>query len=244
MNPETPQKQWVDGKGGEGNAIVLQAAEVQTQGLTGGWFVNELSGDVYFDDGVGANSADLVSDGKNWKWLGENSMFGEAASDVIFKNLNTVEIYASSNDGSVARAAFRGEDAKAFMESMGYKQVPTQVIEYEKSIPIRDLMPGAGRISIDAGCRTQITERIGYVPNDFSLSGKEQVGQSVFSKDGMESARILNLTYSQNDNSKVRSFFKGLAKFMIASSGNHDWRDTGGPCVPNAKLVNQLRNNK
>jgi hypothetical protein len=134
-----------------------------------------------------------------------------------------------------------GDNSAAFMDKMGYKSVPTQVIEYTKSRIQRDASP-AGTISADFGCKTQITEKIGYVPKDFKYNGRNQVGQGVYSNrfDFTESAVKWNLSYGKSS-SGTRSGASFAKTWSAIFGGNHDYKDYG-PCSPNMNLVNQLKN--
>jgi hypothetical protein len=213
------------------------------------WYENEITGQVYFNSQKGKNDAGTGNmQGEGWKWMGGNDMLGEVndnffANNQEFSNGNTRmgSWYIISPDEGLSTGyeMDMGDNSKAFMDKMGYKSVPTQVIEYRKYDVQRELTP-AGTISFDLGCRTQITEKVGYVPKDFRFTGQTQIGEGVYSKGSNESAIKLNLSYGKGYSGRLA----GVAKIWSAIfGGNHDYSGYG-PCLPNTELINQLRNRK
>ena len=88
------------------------------------WFENELTGDVYYARDYRKGDEHLI-DGEGWKWMGENGMFGKPADDVIFSNYQTIEPEIYSGDETIGRAAYKGENAKKFMNTLGYEFKPS-----------------------------------------------------------------------------------------------------------------------
>jgi RHS repeat-associated protein len=216
------------------------------------WFENESTGEVYFNSEIGKDGAGTGNmEGDGWKWMGDNNMMGTVDNEFVNK-------YQSlAHEGGGTAGVFNvgdengfhdgyemnfGSNSEKFMNEMGYKCVPTQVIEYTKSQIQREHTPG-GTISIDIGCSTQLTEKVGYVPNGYKSTGRSQVGQGVYSN-GLgytESAVKYNLSYGKNSNSGLGG--KIANAWSALFGGNHDYKKQG-PCSPNMGLVNQLRNTK
>ena len=88
------------------------------------WFENELTGDVYYARDYRKGDEHLI-DGEGWKWMGKNGMFGKPADDVIFSNYQTIEPEIYSGDETIGRAAYKGENAKKFMNTLGYEFKPS-----------------------------------------------------------------------------------------------------------------------
>ena len=148
------------------------------------WFQNNETGEVQYNSELRASdigsAPQLTGDG--WSWLGDNNLFGTVDEKFLSDNKSSFSnergdisgYYPIGEADGTTRRGYQiwlsPESSQNFMDAQGYKSVPTQAIEYELSIPIRESMGGgAGRFSSDAGCRTQITEKTGYVPNNYSL---------------------------------------------------------------------------
>ena len=116
------------------------------------WFMNDLSGDIYYNSSYGKGDAGKIN-GEGWTWLGGNGMFssgtvGELLSDwdaILHGNGNfylRVENVGSENEPRFnMEAQIQGESAKSFMKSKGYDFKPKEYI-YQKDV-IRDLHPEA-----------------------------------------------------------------------------------------------------
>lgn len=214
------------------------------------WFENELTGDIFFNSEYGKDAAGTGGmTGDGWKWLGENDMFGEVNEQFLSDNQEFFvpgESYGKSF-GILTENGFRtgyeiylGNQSKAFMKKMGYKSVPTQVLEYSRSQIQREWTMG-GNFSFDLGCTTQITEKIGYIPQNFQLSSSRQIGKSLYSngKGYTEYIIRLNLSYAISSNwlSKLANTWSAIF------GGNHDYKPIG-PCSPNYDLINRFRNRR
>ena len=191
------------------------------------WFENELTGDVYYCRDYQKGDEKLI-DGEGWKWMGKNDMFGKSADDVITDNLDKADVYTQGD--TYDRVRFSGTNAKSFMDNMGYKNVPTQVIEYEKSIVQRTWTP-AGTQSVDIGGLFQIVEKVGYVNKDFKETSRKQVGSSMCStrNECIETVSRKKIEYGK-PYSKIGNFLNTVF------GGNIDLKNIG-PCTPNWTLI-------
>ncbi|MDR2510884.1 MAG: hypothetical protein LBC89_00145, partial [Bacteroidales bacterium] len=133
-----------------------------------------------------------------------------------------------------------GKNSEAFMNKMGYKQVPTQIIEQSTSYK-QTVVFGFPRanMSFDNGCTYTETEKIGYVPENHKYIGRLQVGRSLYNKDNTTSIDRYSLQYRK---SSVPSWLPiiGTAWKAIVG-GEHDYKSVGPPCIPNVKLINEFR---
>ena len=178
--------------------------------------------------------------GEGWKRIGGNDMFGSSSNEVIRGNQDLGDIYTMNND-DIGRAEFKGENAEKFMDKMGYKQVATQVIEYSKS-QVQKEWTGAGNLSFDIGCTTQLPEKLGYVPKNYSLNKSRQIGQGLsISRNGItESVIRLELSYGK---SFSNMFSRITSDWSAIFGGNHDYKSLG-PCTLNYNLINKFKNIK
>ena len=89
------------------------------------WFENELTGDIYYNREY-RNGDEKSIEGKGWKWMGGNNMFEKSDNDVINSNLDKVSDLSCRQDGvdGITNATFKGENAEAFMNNMGYEKRP------------------------------------------------------------------------------------------------------------------------
>jgi len=120
------------------NPIILHDPDGQD------WFVNEITGDIYFDEDLKKGSESFVADGKNIKWLGENDMFGQSASSAILGNQDIGTIWNSGIDEAVGRAEFKGKDAAEFADRMGFEKKVSSAIALitETTYSCPELEPG------------------------------------------------------------------------------------------------------
>ena len=89
------------------------------------WFENELTGDVYYNRDYRKGDEKSL-EGKGWKWMGANNMFEKSDDAAINSNLDKVSVVSCRQDGvdGIANATFKGENAEAFMNNMGYEKRP------------------------------------------------------------------------------------------------------------------------
>ena len=116
------------------------------------WFMNEVSGDVYYNSSYGEDDAGKIN-GEGWTWLGGNGMFsagtvGDLLSDwdaILHGSDNfrlRVENVGTEDDPEFnIEAQIQGESAKSFMKGKGYDLKPKKYI-YQQDI-ITDLHPEA-----------------------------------------------------------------------------------------------------
>ena len=194
------------------------------------WFENELTGDVYYSKDYRKGDEKLI-DGEGWKWMGENDMFGKSADEAIAANIDKADVYTEGN--SYDRVGFNGDNAKEFMSNMGYKNVPTQVVEYEKSNMQRSWTP-AGTLSVDIGGTFQFVEKVAYVDKQFDVIERKQIGPALFSnKNGcIESVNRQSLTYGVT--------YSKYGKFINTVFGGNIDLKKNGPCIPNMKIINEF----
>ena len=99
------------------------------------WFENELTGAIYYNNRYGKEAAGKgAMKGAGWKHLGGNNMFssdGISNSDysIVLNNGGSL-FYGYGALNMELSLSLNGEQAKSLMETLGYKQVPTQVITY------------------------------------------------------------------------------------------------------------------
>ena len=89
------------------------------------WYENELTGNVYYNRDYRKGDERKI-DGEGWKWMGKNNMFDKSDDDAINTNLDKAINVSCRQDGidGIANATFKGENAEAFMNNMGYKKRP------------------------------------------------------------------------------------------------------------------------
>ena len=151
------------------------------------WYQNELTGAIYYNNRVnGAAAAGTgAMEGEGWKYLGKNGMFA------IDRYHNTDFNIVATNRGSVnynkytgcidMELSLDGGKAKTVMESVGYKQVSTQVITYNKTYIQESFGSGSGStIHCTYGIEYEYTEKTAYVPNSFRESSRTIVGRTVY----------------------------------------------------------------
>ena len=184
------------------------------------WFENELTGDVYYARDYKKGDEHLI-DGEGWKWMGENDMFGKSADDVIFSNYQTIEPEVYSGNETIGRAAYKGENAKKFMQLMGYKSVPTQVVTYDNTYSY-SMSDGMHTFHFTVGMISDYTEKSSYVPNNFSESHRQQIGNSVFGALEPMTGQMPQVNRNVISYSKSPDL-SGIGKFLYAIRGYHDY---------------------
>ena len=100
-------------------------------------FENELTGDIYSSRDYRKGDEKELN-GKGWKWMGDNNMFGQSADDAITSNLDKADVYTQGD--SYDRVGFSGKQAREFMSNMGYDFKPTQaevsITKYQQMIDV------------------------------------------------------------------------------------------------------------
>jgi hypothetical protein len=223
------------------NPIILHDPDGQD------WFVNENTGQVFFNSEMGKNAAGTGNmKGDGWTWMGANDMFGEVNDEFFANNseFNTGNhcFQAWQNKGLDGERTngyemdFAGKSS-AFMSKMGYEKVPTQALEYSKSIKeITVFMNPRMQNSFDLGCKILETEKVGYVPKGYVETGRPNIiGSTLYNPDCTESVRRLTLNYSKAPN---LGWIGTAIKAILG--GEHNYQDNG-PCMPNVDLINKFR---
>lgn len=123
-----------------------------------------------------------------------------------------------------------GDKANNFMESQGYKLVPTQVVSYDNTYT-EDFQTGPNSVHITYGEHFDYTEKVGYVPNNFIESRKSNIGNTYYGKfDGsLGHGRIPYVerqTIAYSEMSKCQRFFKSVfGAYLTIGHGMHDYVD-------------------
>jgi hypothetical protein len=151
------------------------------------WFVDEETGDIQYNSSLGKDDAAQV--GENYKWLGANDMFGysedEMRAAVYDKNgiiaplADNVQTYTNTdidnNSTVVDEAHFSGDNAKKFMNLMGYKDVSAQEFVYELSANEHIPVTPNHSNTITTGIIIQIREKTTYVPKSYEMIYENRV---------------------------------------------------------------------
>ena len=186
------------------------------------WFENEETGDVYYARDYRKGDEHLI-DGTGWKWMGGNDMFGRSADEVIYSNYQKVEAEIYTGDESIGRAAYKGDNAKNFMQLMGYKSVPTQVITYDNTYSY-SMSDGMHTFHFTVGVIADYTEKSSYVPVNYSESCRKQVGKAIYGKRDIFSGQFPQVSRNHIFYSKTRDL-SPIANFIKGMFGYHNYVD-------------------
>jgi hypothetical protein len=166
-----------------GNPIIF----VDPTGMNHDWFENEITGDVYFNsdmkkgqEGTGAMK------GEGWQHMGENGMFDKtdnsssAGEEISLlsstSNLSSsTESLINNGDGTyTGEAMYEGNNAKTFMNSVGYSNVPKEY-SYLNNYNEVHLSQGDGGVQIlttDNGSKTLEVNSWQYVQSSLYKHSK------------------------------------------------------------------------
>ncbi len=97
------------------------------------WYENELTGDVYYNRDYRKGDEKYI-EGKGWKWMGDDDMFGEKPTQITLGDQFDRAEYVKSDETSVTSALFKGDNAKQFMSDMGYSFKPKLVSVDSKDV--------------------------------------------------------------------------------------------------------------
>ncbi len=212
------------------NPIILHDPDGQD------WFVNELTGDIYYDEDLKKGSESCVADGKNIKWLGKNDMFGQSASSAILGNQDIGTIWNWGFNEKVGRAEFKGKDAEIFADRMGYKKVATQTLKYTLHAS-NDLVIPDYRTSFDMGCSTEYAEKVSYVPKSYKRYSGSILQTMRLSENpyNYESFSRIQYTYASKgvDFSNANIVMSGLL-------GSHDYTRFSTSCTVNFEFMDDF----
>jgi len=145
------------------------------------WFINEKTGDIYYNSTYGKNDAGKI-EGKGWVWFGDDDVFGDNAYSVIWQNKYLWSDYHETNktyNKSIIRndsklvsfnvdASFKGQNALTFMKRMGYEFKPKvyRVHEIIKTVYYPDAILITQKYKL---LEERHVVSMQYVPGAFSL---------------------------------------------------------------------------
>lgn len=109
---------------------------VDPDGMADDWWQNETTGEVYYSKNHNKQAVAEVNsflgngllggDVGNWSWLGEDNMFGDTPDNVL-------NAYTNGTAGTGLSVFSLAENSEDFMNTHGYKSVPTQLTLYTQS---------------------------------------------------------------------------------------------------------------
>ena len=214
------------------------------------WYQNELTGCIYYNSKVkGADAAGTgAMKGEGWKYLGTNGMFStdgfhNSDLDIVRRNNGKMN-YNEWTKSFDMELSLDGDKAKSVMKSVGYKQVPTQVIQYDNTYEMR--MPGSPEgkyIDFDCGSRIDYVEKVGYVPNSYKEINRSNIGETVYGKfdpilNNMPFANRQQIRYGE------KSGFLGFLETLVQSilPAHHDLSSPQRISIKDYKKDNKLVN--
>ena len=214
------------------------------------WYQNELTGAIYYNSNYRGESmaGTGAMKGDGWKYLGANGMFSTDAShnsdlDIVRRNNGKMNFNTGTN-GFDLELSLNGDMAKSVMKSVGYKQVPTQVIQYDNTYEMR--MPGSPEgkyIDFDCGSRIDYVEKVGYVPNSYKEINRSNIGETVYGKfdpilNNMPFANRQQIRYGE------KSGFLGFLETLVQSilPAHHDLSSPQRISIKDYKKDNKLVN--
>ncbi|WP_372934896.1 RHS repeat domain-containing protein [Mariniphaga sediminis] len=200
------------------------------------WFINELSGDVYYNSAYKKGDETKI-EGEGWTHFAENGKLSEKSSDVfalLWSNKELWDSYEQKSEESYnskgekvssfgVEVMFKGNNAKEFMSRQGYDLVPTQQTIYEnESSSYFPTSHGKG-ITIISGAETRITEKSGYIKKDNMEIGKYSLTRTMSNTNVLSLKKVsrYQITYTSNSWKKFTTRAINLSKSM---SGTHDYR--------------------
>ena len=115
------------------------------------WFMNELTGDIYYNSGF--RKGDESKIGKNWTWLGPNGMFSPESSNPFAADIEVLLSSGIESYGNVLKTRegkngnlelfsevlFTGDNAQRFMQKQDYS-LKAKVYNYHYDV-ITDFYP-------------------------------------------------------------------------------------------------------
>ena len=213
------------------------------------WYQNELTGAIYYNSNYRGESmaGTGAMKGDGWKYLGANGMFSTDAAhnsdlDIVRRNNGKMNFNTGTN-GFDLELSLNGDMAKSVMKSVGYKQVPTQVIQYDNTYEMR--MPGSPNKNIDFDCGSRIdyVEKVGYVPNSYKEINRSNIGKTVYGKfdpilNNMPFANRQQIRYGE------KSGFLGFLETLVQSilPAHHDLSSSQRISIKDYKKDNKLVN--
>ena len=150
------------------------------------WYQNELTGAIYYNSNVkGAEAAGTgAMKGEGWKYLGANGMFATGPfqnTDWLIVSKNGGKWNHNKYTGRIdMELSLDGNNAKSLMKSVGYQQVPTQVITYNDTYTQDMSGPQGHTFHLTYGNEYEYAEKIAYIPDSYQESGRSIVGRTEY----------------------------------------------------------------
>ncbi|MBO7200776.1 MAG: hypothetical protein J6V54_05195 [Bacteroidales bacterium] len=182
------------------------------------WYQNELTGAIYYNIKIrGAEAAGTgAMKGDGWKYLGENNMFttdgfNKSDWDIIRRN-NGKFTYDKLSNSFNMELSLDGDRAKSVMESVGYKQVPTQVVTYNDTYTQEFNVLNEHTINVTYGNIYEYTEKVAYFPESYSEIRRSSLddvyGKIDYIKNNIPYASRQTINYRKTGLNKI---FPGLS---------------------------------
>ncbi len=182
------------------------------------WYQNELTGAIYYNNKIrGAEAAGTgAMKGDGWKYLGENNMFttdgfNKSDCDIIRRN-NGKFTYDKLSNSFNMELSLDGDRAKSVMESVGYKQVPTQVVTYNDTYTQEFNVLNEHTINVTYGNIYEYTEKVAYFPESYSEIRRSSLddvyGKIDYIKNNIPYASRQTINYRKTGLNKI---FPGLS---------------------------------
>jgi RHS repeat-associated protein len=188
------------------------------------WWENSETGEVYWVKNSSQKNADFTNRtlfggmlGKGegqWKWLGEDNMFGDTPENVIssYYDYNILGLTVFSLD----------YESQNFMKSKGYDFMPTQVLEYSTRTEIREVTPG-GMISYSDGFSFVFeTEKSSYLPQEYTEKSRTSINSLQKNNDmGYSSVSRLQINYEKPTNSVLKNIGSFISRIFGGAHSNN-----------------------
>ena len=182
------------------------------------WYQNELTGAIYYNNKIrGAEAAGTgAMKGDGWKYLGKNNMFttdgfNKSDWDIIRRN-NGKFTYDKLSNSFNMELSLDGDRAKSVMESVGYKQVPTQVVTYNDTYTQEFNVLNEHTINVTYGNIYEYTEKVAYFPESYSEIRRSSLddvyGKIDYIKNNIPYASRQTINYRKTGLNKI---FPGLS---------------------------------
>lgn len=190
---------------------------IDPSGMNDDWFENELTGQIYYNSGLQQGAETQLGD--CWNWIGPNGMFGQSDANVLLSNQGLTSNGVSLDMNNLS-ASFTGEQAKEFMNKMGFDFQPK--VSYEAirhDFPVSTLLPNGASANVELQSGTRVITASTYVKRGCQQNAKIQVfDQSNHS--GASYTRYSRTTYSYVDTGKRNGIlqFIGLAYGVLTSN--------------------------
>ena len=226
------------------------------------WFINELSGDVYYNSEYKKGDETKI-EGEGWVHFAENGKLSEKSSNdfaLLWSNKELWDDYKERSETSYnskgekvlsfgTEAMLKGNNAKEFMSRQGYDLVPTQKTIYENTFETVAQGPGSKTFTFQIGQVVTITERSCYMQSNNMAIGKIPISNT--ESEGLRSFPYITsvaryeITYTDKWYLKAANKAVSFSKIM---SGTHDMRNTKNytnwnQYPGNIQLINTFKQN-